>query len=248
MATPGSLPFSNLLSEAELLTLIEWDPEKFGIGVRCIDEQHKILITLANELTKAYIAVAYPKMHAQNSQNTSRSHTPNATAVGATPHKPNLKNLAGQVKAVGAIQKEIEKEVAAGLHAGGSDGSDPYLPLHNERHPFPVVGHKQFDPMLQRGSEIAKIVEDLVTYTCKFLLVEDHLLETYAYVDRSMQAQDHELLANEVSFLFKSVEDFSAQLSDVRRLMVFLRLWMLEHIPRDRKYAPMLIEKGVGSS
>ena len=103
------------------------------------------------------------------------------------------------------------------------------------------------DPHFQRGSQLAKIIDDLVSYTAKYLVAEDHTLDTFAYIDRQSQFHDHELFTNEVARAFKLVEDFNMQEADVRRLLQFLKYWIAEHIPRDRKYAPMLIEKGVGS-
>ncbi|CUG90929.1 hemerythrin-like metal-binding protein, putative [Bodo saltans] len=231
--------------EADLLSFIEWDPERFGIGVKSIDEQHKILITLTNGLTKVYIAAAYPKLSVSmdtlgvaSPMNTSNVNA--ASLISNTNRAPSsrgvMKSAVIQAKALAAI-READAETSLLL--------DPVLG-HKE---FPVVGFRQFDPLLQAASnvELNKVVEDLVTYTCKFLLAEDHMLETYAYPDRALQQQDHELFVNEVSFLFKLVEENNAQLSDIRRMLVFLRLWLSGHIPRDRKYAPMLIEKGVGS-
>jgi hemerythrin len=203
--------------------------------VRVIDEQHKLLIGLTNELTRMYIVIAYPKMPSGllsplvNMSMGVKNHSTARVARAAV----------AQVHVINAVQKEVERG-SASRHSFSEGGG-------GSAKPFPVVGIRQFDPQLQRGSELSKLVEDLVTYTCKYLLVEDHMLETYAYPDRGMQQQDHELFSNEVSLLFKLVEDYNCQLSDLRRMLVFLRLWMAEHIPRDRKYAPMLIDKGVGS-
>jgi hemerythrin len=243
-ATSPSANAQPNISEADLLSFIEWDPERFGIGVKSIDEQHKILITLTNGLTRVYLAAAYPKLSA--SMDTLGVASPlNASSANAAPlissnkapsSRGVMKSAVIQAKALAAI-REVEAETSLLL--------DPVLG-HKD---FCVVGFRQFDPLLQASSnvELNKVVEDLVTYTCKFLLAEDHMLETYAYPDRALQQQDHELFINEVSFLFKLVEENNAQLSDIRRMLVFLRLWLSGHIPRDRKYAPMLIEKGVGS-
>jgi hemerythrin len=197
-----------LLPESQLFSFAEWDPERYGIGVKPIDDQHKILLALINQLTKAFKAatrhlrVDGASNSLQLSQRSSR--------------RQSLPTTAGTLAPPG--QK-----------------------------PFPVCGPRQFDPNFQRGSTVHAIVEDLVTYTFKYLQAEDHLLETYAYVDRASQAQDHEQFTQEVTFLLKLMEDFAATHDNVWRLLTFLRLWINEHIPRDRKYAPLLIDKGVGA-
>lgn len=229
--------------ESDLLSFVEWDPERYGIGVKSIDEQHKILLTITNGLTRVYISSAYPKLSESFDSLGVASPINNngaSSVVQSAKNPPSsrsiMKSTVIQAKALAAI-RDAEAEAALLL--------DPVL-AHKD---FPVVGYRQFDPSLQAGSssQLHNVVEDLVTYTCKHLLAEDHMLETYAYPDRALQQQDHELFANEVSFLFKLVEENNAQICDVRRMLVFLRLWLAGHIPRDRKYAPMLIEKGVGS-
>ena len=72
-------------------------------------------------------------------------------------------------------------------------------------------------------------------------------LETYGYADRHAQHIDHDLFVEEVAHLHKLVEEYNAQEVDYRRLLVFLRRWMVDHIPKDRKYAHHLIEKGIGN-
>lgn len=231
---------ANSLTEAELLTLLEWDPEKYGIGVRSIDEQHKILIALTNELTRLYAVKAHPSLALGGVRTGNVDGAPSPKA--ATPQSKGTSTILGRL-AKAAVQQQQQNGVPA-----SSSGHIPAATCSlSSFSKYPVVGHRQFDPDLQSGSETAKIVEDLVTYTCKYLLVEDHLLETYAYVDRAMQQQDHELFTCEVSYCFRLIEEYSCQISDIRRLLLFLRLWLSGHIPRDRKYAPMLIEKGVGA-
>jgi hemerythrin len=234
------------INEVDLLSFIEWDPERFGIGVKSIDEQHKILITITNSLTKVYVAAVYPKLSDSMEALLGVASPVNNVSLLQSSRQPSSRSIIKatvlQARIADAV-REAESEAAALL--------DPVLAHKN----FPIVGFRQFNPALQGGgncaqqqpSELQKVVEDLVTYTCKFLLAEDHMLETYAYPDRALQQQDHELFSNEVSFLFKLVEEKNTQISDVRRMLVFLRLWLSGHIPRDRKYAPMLIEKGVGS-
>lgn len=243
----SSLPYTSLVSESDLLTLVEWDTEKYGIGVRAIDEQHKILILLANELTNLYTSIVHPHLAHHSAMSSQSSLVQEQSSSVASPSTRSLtsqlaKAALARVHALHHASAEVEGKAGGGsksrthLFAAGLVGQPS----------FPVVGNRQFDPRLQRGSDVAKVVEDLMTYTCKYLLVEDHLLDTYAYVDRAMQQQDHELFASEVAFALKLSEEHNCQIGDIRRLLVFLRLWLTGHIPRDRKYAPMLIEKGVG--
>lgn len=242
---------SNTLTESELLTLLEWDPEKYGIGVRSIDEQHKILIALTNEMTRLYVAKAHPTLLIGGLQRTASSAQGGFTAANSDAAATSP--IGSPAGAKSGLMGRIAKAAVQHSHAIATSASSPMVPttgascMLGSYSKFPVCGFRQFDPDLQRGSEMAKVIEDLVTYTCKYLLVEDHLLETYAYVDRAMQQQDHELFTCEVSYCFRLMEDCSCQVGDIRRLLLFLRLWLSGHIPRDRKYAPMLIEKGVGT-
>lgn len=279
LSAPNTPAFHQFVSEDELLTPLEWDPEQYGIGVRSIDEQHKILIQLINELILAYKKIAHPSKCApsptglQNTMLFAASTMVGGAAPGKSPrtgggggispgpgrslnsttanastrntnHHPaaSFKHNAGSPH-VGTRSGIVDFEASLGATAGGGAAvGSPHGGMEEGKFsgPFPVVGNRQFDPRLQHDSPVGKLVEDLVTYTYKYLVAEDHVLETYAYVDRVFQQQDHELFASEVSFLFKMAQDHNVQLLDLRRMLVFLRIWTQEHIPRDRKYAPML--------
>ncbi len=206
------------MTDAELLAPVEWDPERFGIGVRSIDDQHKHLIVVINTLIRALL-------QATRATKASVSVAARQSSMIVSPRSNSTS---------GAFSSNTASLAFAGPSGAASKK-------------FPIVGHRQMDPNFQRGSQLAKIIDDLVSYTAKYLIAEDHMLDTFAYVDRQSQFHDHELFTNEVARAFKLVEDYNMQESDVRRLLQFLKYWIAEHIPRDRKYAPMLIEKGVGS-
>ncbi len=207
------------MSDSELLAPVEWDPEKFGIGVRSIDDQHKHLIIVINALIRALLQAT----------RASKASLCLSARAGNSLSSPRNSSSPGT---------SSNHTSAAAFVGFASTGASQNLP---------IVGHRQMDPNFQRGSQLAKIIDDLVSYTAKYLTAEDHMLDTFAYVDRQSQFHDHELFTNEVARAFKLVEDYNVQESDVRRLLQFLKYWIAEHIPRDRKYAPMLIEKGVGS-
>jgi hemerythrin-like metal-binding protein len=199
---------ASLMSDSELLATVEWDPEKYGIGVRSIDDQHKHLISIINSLIRALYRAA-------------RASRDLLTDSG--------------------LGSSVSKKVQGSPDSTSASATVCLAKV------VPIIGNRQPDPNFQRGSNIAKIIDELVSYTAKYLITEDHMLDTFAYVDRQSQNNDHELFTNEVARVFKLVEDYKVQETDVRRLLHFLKCWISEHIPRDRKYAPMLIEKGVGS-
>lgn len=163
---------------------MEWDQEKYGIGVRHIDDQHKLLLDLVTRFGRLVMIAI------------------NRGAEGA--------------------YRVAKKGVSTFARRG-------------------------FDPALQRGSQAALIVDELVSYCAKQLQQEEHALESYGYPQRAAHCAEHAVFVKEVSRMFKLVSDGEAEVDDAKRLLYFLKCWIREHIPNaDRRYAPLLIEKGVG--
>lgn len=104
-----------------------------------------------------------------------------------------------------------------------------------------------YDPTLQRISPFGLLLDELVGYCAKQLTTEDHFLETYGYQHRAAHFAEHAVFVTEVTRCHKMAEDYQVEVEDAKRLMYFLRGWITEHVPQaDRKYAPLLAEKGVG--
>ena len=126
---------------------------------------------------------------------------------------------------------------------GGNDQSMS----HSRRRKQPPMD-RFFDPSLQKGSEIGNQINNLVSYCAKQLANEEHLLETYGYVDRVSHVQEHETFVAEVSRVWRLMEEHNLELSDVHGLIAFLKNWLHVHIPKDRRFRELLIEKGFGAN
>jgi hemerythrin-like metal-binding protein len=194
--TASELPSAaELLADEELFYTMEWDTERFGVGIKFIDDQHKHLISIVN----------------------------------------NLCRLRQQ-----AVQ-EAEEQAAAGLQPSSSTES----PLGRKKRVVPMVS-RFLCPGLQRGSPTGQLIDDLVTYCAKHLAYEEYILETYGYQDRLGHNQEHEQFAYEIGRAHKLMEEFNFENSDLAYLVYFLKYWLKSHIPKDRRFAPLLLEKGLG--
>lgn len=153
------------------------------------------------------------------------------------------------------INRICNKRRAALDTAGGAPGATENMnmsvavgPRHVSRRQAPLSDRK-FDEKLQRPrsdkdkESIAADLDDLVTYCARYLTNEDHLLDTYNYADRAQHGQDHVLFAREVHRAHSLMESHNMEEVDAIRLVTFLRSWLVEHIPKDRRYAPLLVDK-----
>lgn len=168
----------------DIYAIMEWDVERFGVGIRQIDEQHRFLLSIINNLCRTTNQIV----------NDPESLTP----VNARKRNQNLP----------------------------------------DRH---------LNSYLQKGSRVGAYLDDLVTYCAKHLLAEEFLLETHGYADRAGHAAEHETLVAEAARAHRLCEEGNLEIVDVNRLIHFLRRWMTEHIPRDRRFAPLLLDKGFGA-
>uniref|UniRef100_A0A7S1W1W9 Hemerythrin-like domain-containing protein n=1 Tax=Neobodo designis TaxID=312471 RepID=A0A7S1W1W9_NEODS len=163
-------------------SIVEWDPERFGVGIRQIDAQHRHLLSIINHICRLKSTLE---------------------------HDP------------GALTPVARKR-------GGV--TDRYL-----------------EPQLQRGGELAPHIDELVTYCAKHLAAEELLLETHGYSERVTHAAEHDTLVQEVGRAHRLCEEGNMEMADLRRLVAFLRQWMASHIPKDRRFAPLLLDKGYGA-
>ena len=163
-------------------SVVEWDPERFGVGIRQIDDQHRQLLCIVNNICR--------------------------------------------------IRHQIDHDPDS-------------LPPAARRRGGPVDRH--LGAQLQSGSELASQLDELVTYCAKMLAAEELLLETHSYTERVSHAAEHEIMVAEVCRAHRMAEEGNLEPHDLQRLVAFLRKWMNEHIPKDRRFAPLLLDKGYGA-
>ena len=166
----------------DAFAITEWDPERFGVGIRQIDAQHRQLLAITNHICRL---------------KTTLEHDP------------------------GALTPVARKR-------GG-------------------VTDRHLEPQLQRGGQLAVHLDELVTYCAKHLAAEEVLLETHGYSERVSHAADHDTLVQEVARAHRLCEEGNMEMADLRRIVAFLRHWMNTHIPKDRRFAPLLLDKGYGA-
>lgn len=164
--------------------VIEWEVERFGVGIRQIDEQHRWLLSIINNMCRF---------------------------------------------------------VAQSLN-----DPETVSPANSKRRG--VIPDRHLNPHLQKGTRMSSLLDDLVTYCAKHLAAEDLLLETHGYSDRLGHAAEHETFVSEVCRVHRLCEEGNLELQDVDQMIKFLRRWMTDHIPRDRRFAPLLLDKGYGTS
>lgn len=209
----------------DVFSIIEWDPERFGIGIRQIDEQHKQLILVVNTLS----TLVQEAHHQQKVQNAARAALNTTSASGAISRTTNANSFEKS-----SVSSSPPSPALAQLARGKAD---PITPASHLR---------SFNPTFQKGSKVCDCLGRLVSYSLRNLTSEDHILETYSYADRATQQQEHAAFAEQMCRYLKLSEEFSLEEGDLIHLLTFLKLWVREHIPRDRRYAPLLLEKGIG--
>lgn len=171
------------VSESDLFHAVDWDQEKFGVGVGPIDDQHKMLLKIINDLC-----------HAHND-----------------------------------LWMELEDTV---MSKKAKDANRPPI-------------DRRINPLLHRGGgRIASCLDQLVSY-CVHLTVEEHKLDSYGYTDLGPHRQDHEAFQREICRAHRLMESYNFERVDLCRLMYFLKQWMVDHISKDRRYAHLLVDKGV---
>jgi len=126
----------------------------------------------------------------------------------------------------------------------GTDGS----PSHAARRRRQPPCDRFFDQSLQKGSKTGELIDELVTYCGKHLANEAYLLETYGYPDRVAHVQEHDIFVGEVSKAWRLMEEHNLELADLNHLIAFLKNWLHTHIPKDRRFRELLLEKGYGAA
>ena len=256
--------------DADLYAPIEWDPERFGIGVKQIDDQHRQLLKLINSLAYHLSADArhlqmstglrgvINNAAAAVSDESNKHHRPVSSNSGITP--PNQIFMMGESDSAMMDESMSDRNsptnviytpTAASRAAAG--GKQPLINRlgfmqgeKKELEPSPATHLRNFPRKFQAKSDVGAVVDQLVTYAIKTLGSEDHLLETYGYGEREMQVREHAIFSDKVCRVHRLMESYAAQVEDLTRLLKFLKMWIGEHVRTDRRYAPLLIEKGAG--
>lgn len=300
------------MSSAQAFSHVEWDPERFGIGIRQIDDQHKQLIAIVNDLAalvqeahnaNALRRLARSRLNQTSAQcpTVSASHSPtmggeSMSMASPRPYAAGLStsrnhHLGGSASPPAggrSIHGSPQGPAGAALRGASAIGSPHGSPsLFSARSPSAGTGGggpsvvvspptalsavaplsipnafqlaqgrpdlytpashlRAFPACYQRPSAVWECLGRLVTYCLRSLAAEDHILETYGYADRATQMQEHEAFGEQVCRYHRLSEECALEEEDLLHLLVFLKLWVREHIPRDRRYAPLLLEKGIG--
>lgn len=50
-----------MLTDDDLRAKLEWDPESYGVGIKMIDEQHRQLLNLINDLSAGFFSATYKR-------------------------------------------------------------------------------------------------------------------------------------------------------------------------------------------
>lgn len=98
-------------------------------------------------------------------------------------------------------------------------------------------------PELQRGGLVEPLLEQLVVHCSVRLIQEEHNLEAVSFADRGAHALEHQTFVREVFRAYQLMEGSNFELTDLANLLRFLRLWIRDHIPKDRRFAPLMLEK-----
>ena len=98
---------------------------------------------------------------------------------------------------------------------------------------------------VQRGASVLdKLFRDLVDYTVKHFAMEERLMQTYAYPEKSRHTKEHEDLKKSVTDLMNKFKEGKTTAS--LQTIHFLNDWLAEHILKtDKHLATFLNAKGV---
>lgn len=237
-----------------MYALVEWDPERFGIGVKQIDDQHRQLLKLINSLSFHLSA----DLRATQA-NIGINGVVRAVVEGSKrPDSSNsLATYSLSPRTDSAMESSSDRNSMPLPSPKGANTSKGTAPLiaklgftengpKRELAPSPAAHLRNFPRKFQAKSDVGDVVDQLVTFAQITLANEDHLLETYGYGERESQFKEHAMFADRICRVHRLMESYSAQQQDLERLLKFLKVWIAEHVRSDRRYAPLLIEKGGG--
>lgn len=96
-----------------------------------------------------------------------------------------------------------------------------------------------------KGKEIlAKVFNELITYTKTHFSAEEQLMTTHRYPGYLMHKNEHDTLTRQVIEMQQKLNDGKAVMSV--EVMEFLKNWLSHHIlENDKKYSQFFREKGV---
>ncbi len=153
-------------------------------------------------------------------------------------------------------------ERSRGAHGGGGGGAagdaagpDSNRPAASQAHIHPVrvsaTGCAKFvdrghPPELQLGGQIEPLIDGLIFHANARLIQEEHNLEAVSFADRGSHAQEHQIFVREVFRAFRLMESCNMEMGDLVALIRFLKAWCNTHIPKDRRFAPLMLEKTKG--
>jgi hemerythrin len=296
-------------------TILEWDPELYGVGVRSIDEQHQgLIVTLARLCRLGRSLVAGPSSPQSSPRGAGFGSGDDATAKagggsgGAKSGMARAASSSATFAASGGTPMTIKGALMLdtmhrqdgnasrrGAGGGGSDSdedsgsggrsppnagsrkastvagsggshinnsSSNNNPTRHHQHAGVVVPHvhvyarrvgasecasrfvdRGLPPELQRGGAVEAHIEALVHHGVVRLVQEEHSLEAVSYVDRGAHALEHQVFVREVFRVHHLMEAANLELGDLVRLVLFLKAWLRDHIAKDRRYAPLMLEK-----
>lgn len=119
--------------------------------------------------------------------------------------------------------------------------------VYGHRVTLPEAGFRTIDrghpPDLQKGGRIEPILESLVMHCSVRLIQEEHSLEAVSFSDRGPHALEHQIFVREVFRAYQLMEQYNLEMSDLVKLIKFLKTWVKDHIPKDRRFAPLLLDK-----
>lgn len=98
-------------------------------------------------------------------------------------------------------------------------------------------------PELQLGGAVEPLIEALVFHCNVRLIQEEHNLEAVSFSDRGSHAQEHQIFVREAFRAQHLVESSNFELADLVKLIQFLKMWCAQHISKDRRFAPLMLEK-----
>ena len=98
-------------------------------------------------------------------------------------------------------------------------------------------------PDFQKGGKMEPLILALVNHCSAKLIQEEHALEAVSFSDRGPHAAEHQIFVREVFRAHQMMESYNLEMSDLVKLIKFLKSWIKDHIPKDRRYAPLMLEK-----
>ncbi len=124
------------------------------------------------------------------------------------------------------------------------DVKNSIIRVHGHRVTLPEGGFRSIDrghPLdLQKGGRIEPLLDALVQHCSVRLIQEEHAFEAVSFSDRIPHSMEHQIFVREVFRAYQLMEQYNFELNDLVKLIKFLKNWFKDHIPKDRRYAPLI--------